>query len=211
MNKKRSKAWYKKLKSLKYFFAIFLPLLIILVVTLFTVNNWEIKKDKQMIIERESAIGKINKLNIQTILSSVSTDLKVIKDSTILNDYVNNPTTHTLTDLNKMFMRFSKTKTIYDKLRFINTDGKEIARVEYSDGNVNISEGKKFLDKSDSEYFKGALDLKPEEIYISQFDLTALNGKIEEPIKPIIRFGVPVLNRNGDECTRKTIINNYYI
>jgi len=207
MNKKRSKAWYKKLKSLKFFFAIFLPLLIILVGTLFTVNNWEIKKDKQTLIERESAIGKINKLNIQTILSSVSTDLKVIKDSTILNDYVNNPTTHTLTDLNKMFMRFSKTKTIYEQLRFINTQGKEIARVDYNDGNGYIAEGKQLLDKSTSESFKGTSDLKPEEIYISQFDLNALNGKIEEPIKPIIRFGVPILNSTGDKSG--VLIFNY--
>ena len=200
MIKRRSKAWYKKIKSLKYFAAIFLPLLIILVSALFTVNNWKVQRDKQILMERENTVGKINELNIQTVLSSVTADLKVIKDSAILNDYVNNPTMQTLTELNKMFMRFSKTKTIYDKLRFINTDGIEMAKVNYNDGNAYIAQGKQLLSKKESEYFKGITNLKSEEIYISQFDLNVENGKIEEPIKPIIRFGVVIFNSNGEKC-----------
>jgi len=147
MNKRKSKDWYNKIKSLKYFAAIFLPLLIVLVSALFTVNNWEIKKDKQILMERENTLGKMNKVNIQTILSSVTSDLEVVKGSAILTNYVNNPTMQTLIELNKMFMRFSKNKTVYDQIRFINIKGMELARVNYNEGNVYITSDKQLQNK----------------------------------------------------------------
>lgn len=207
MIKMRSKVWYNKTKSLKYFAVVFLPLLIILVSALFVVNNWQMKKNKQLLIERENTIGKATKLNIEAMVNYVTEDLKVIKDSTILNNYVNNPTTSNLSELNKLFMRFSKTKTIYDQLRFINKKGMEIARVDYNDGNVYIAKGKELQNIKYSEYFREALNLKSEGIYISQFDLNILNGKVEKPIKPTIRFGVPILNGNGKETG--VLIFNY--
>lgn len=171
------------------------------------VNNWKIQKDKQTLIERENTIGQINKLNVQTMLSSVTADLKVIKDSSILNDYVNQPSRQTLTELNKMFMRFSKSKIIYDQLRFINTKGMEISRVNYNNGKVYIVKENQFQNIEHTEYFKGTSSLLPDEIYISQFDLNSENGKIEEPIKPTIRFGVPIFNNKGEKVG--VLIFNY--
>ncbi|MBU3191455.1 EAL domain-containing protein [Clostridium bowmanii] len=199
MIKSKSKTWYNRIKLLKQFTAIFLPLLIILVSALFLVNNWQNQKNKQLLMQRENNIGKINKLNIQATINSITSDLKVIKDSAILYDYANNPTGKNLMELNKMFMRFSKTKAIYDQLRFIDIKGMELARVNYNNGNVYIVEEKQLENKNDMEYFKKTSNLKPEEIYISQFDLNTENGIIEEPIKPTIRFGVPIFKNNGEK------------
>jgi PAS domain S-box-containing protein len=199
MIKNKSNGWNKEIKLLKYFSVIFLPLMIIFLSALFTVNNLQTQKNKQILMERESTIGKINKLNIQTIFNSVTADLKVIKDSNEVNDYINNPTINTLTKLNEMFVRFSKNKTIYDQLRIINTNGMEIARINYNDGNVYITEGEKLQNKRDREYFNDTLNLKLKDIYISRFDLNIENGEIEEPIKPTIRFGVPIFKKNGEK------------
>ncbi|MCB2299092.1 bifunctional diguanylate cyclase/phosphodiesterase [Clostridium tagluense] len=196
MIKNKSKLWYKKIKILKYFAAIFLPLLIILLSALFAVNNLQIQKDKQIFMEREKTVGKINKLNIQTTFNSVTADLKVIKDAATLNDYVNNSTTQNISELNKMFMRFSKTKTIYDQLRLINVEGMEIARVNYNGGNVYIASPKQLQNKKQRDYFKATMNLKPKEIYISQFDLNLRN---EETNKPTIHFGVPIFKGNGEK------------
>ncbi|HEY8891096.1 MAG TPA: EAL domain-containing protein [Clostridium sp.] len=207
MIKKKNKVWYKKTKSLKYFVVIFLPLMIILVSALFTVNNWKIKKDKQIIMERENSIGKITKLNIQTIFTSVTTDLKGIKDSVELNNYVDNPTKKNLTELNKMLMRFSKNKIFYDQLRLIDIKGMEIARVNYNEGNVYITSENQLKNKKNEEYFKGTSNLKPDEIYVSKFDLNVEKGKIEEPIKPTIRFGLPISSSEGEKSG--VLIFNY--
>ncbi|MBW9157404.1 bifunctional diguanylate cyclase/phosphodiesterase [Clostridium tagluense] len=196
MIKNKSKLWYKKIKILKYFAAIFLPLLIILLSALAAVNNLQIQKDKQIFMEREKTVGKINKLNIQTTFNSVTADLKVIKDAAILNDYVNNSTTQTISELNKMFMRFSKTKTIYDQLRLINVEGTEIASVNYNGGNIYIASPKQLQNKKQRDYFKATMNLKPKEIYISQFDLNLRN---EETNKPTIHFGVPIFKVNGEK------------
>lgn len=195
----KSKTCYKKIKLFKYFAAIFLPQLIILLSTLFVVNNWQTQKNKQIIMERESTIGKINKLNIQTSFNPVTSDLKVIKDSDEINDYVNNPSIQSLTELNKLFMKFSKNKIIYDQIKLIDKNGMEIARVSNNDGNAYIASEKNLQNIRDREYFKGILNIKPEEIYISQFDLNIENGKIENPIKPTIRFCVPVFKSDGEK------------
>ena len=79
MIESRSKSWYKRIKLLKYFATTFLPLMIIIVLALFAVNSWQTEKNKQILVESEYSIGKINKLNIQSIFSSVTSDLKVIK------------------------------------------------------------------------------------------------------------------------------------
>ncbi|MGV8981733.1 bifunctional diguanylate cyclase/phosphodiesterase [Clostridium sp.] len=207
MIESNSKIRYKRIKLLKQFTVIFLPLLIILVSALFVVNNWKNQKNKQLLMERENNIGKINKLNIQTAFNSITSDLNVIKDSATLYDYANNPTGKNLIELNKMFMRFSKTKTIYDQLRFIDIKGMEIARVNYNDGNVYIAEQKQLKNKNDMEYFKKTSNLKSQEIYISQFDLNTENGIIEKPIKPTIRFGVPIFKNNGEKIG--VLIFNY--
>lgn len=199
MIKNKSNGWNKKINFLKYFVVIFLPLMIFFLLTLFMVNNLQTQKNKQISMERERTIGKINKLNIQTTFNSVTADLKVIKDSNEINDYINNPTINTLTKLNEMFSRFSKNKTIYDQLRLIDTNGMEIAKVNYDNGNANIIEGEKLQNKRDRDYFLSTLSLKSKEIYISQFDLNTENGEIEDPIKPIIRFGVPVFKSNGEK------------
>ncbi|MCB2291657.1 EAL domain-containing protein [Clostridium sp. CS001] len=199
MIKNKNNSWNKKIKHFKYFIFIFLPLMISFLLTLFMVNNLQTQKNKQILMERERSIGKINKLNIQTTFNSVTADVKVIKDSNEINDYINNPTINTLSNLNEMFFRFSKNKRIYNQLRLIDTKGMEIARVDYNDGNVRIVTPKELQNKKDREYFNGTLNMKSEEIYISKFDLNTENGQVEYPIKPIIRFGVPVFKSNGEK------------
>jgi len=53
--------------------------------------------------------------------------------------------------------------------------------------------------KAKRYYFKDTLSLSPGQYFISPFDLNIENGKIERPLKPVIRLGIPVVNNHGQK------------
>ncbi|MEN8136724.1 MAG: PAS domain-containing protein [Thermodesulfobacteriota bacterium] len=56
-------------------------------------------------------------------------------------------------------------------------------------------------------YFLDTIKLGESEIFVSPFDLNIENGKIEKPLKPMIRFGAPVFN--NDKKKVGIIVLNY--
>jgi PAS domain S-box-containing protein len=94
--------------------------------------------------------------------------------------------------------RISEARKVYSQIRFLNTQGLEIVRVDHKDSLSKIIEKEKLQDKSNRYYFKESLSLKNGEIYISKFDLNIENSNIEEPINPTLRLSTPVTNNNAE-------------
>ena len=89
---------------------------------------------------------------------------------------------------------FAEKKRIYDQVRFLDRDGREMVRVNYNDGRPMIVPRNQLQSKQHRYYFKDATSTDPGTIYISEFDLNIENGEIEQPVKPIIRFSTPVFS-----------------
>ncbi|WP_421902699.1 PAS domain S-box protein [Maridesulfovibrio sp.] len=99
--------------------------------------------------------------------------------------------------LKNEFIHFLNVSGRFDKIRIIDTAGKEILRVNYGkNGAYRVAE-EELQDKSDRYYFKEAIRLGPEEFYSSTFDLNMENGKVEDPIKPMIRAATPLFDARG--------------
>ena len=47
--------------------------------------------------------------------------------------------------------------------------------------------------KKDRYYFQDTMTLEKGQIFISKLDLNMENGVLEQPIKPMLRLGTPVL------------------
>ena len=105
------------------------------------------------------------------------------------------------------YRELSLQKQKYDQIRFIDAGGKEIVRVNFNNGNVVIVPHEKLQEKGDRYYFKDTLALLHGEIFISPFDLNIERGKIEEPLKPMIRLGTPVFD--GENQKRGVVVLNY--
>lgn len=95
----------------------------------------------------------------------------------------------------KDFKAFVQNKNIYDQVRYIDKTGQEILRVNYNKGDVTIVDAGKLQSKAGSYYVDDALQLEGGQIYISRFDLNKEKGQVEQPIKPMIRFVTPYMNR----------------
>ncbi len=97
------------------------------------------------------------------------------------------------------FSHFSEMKGVYGQIRFLNTEGLEIVRVNYRQEKATIVPVKSLQNKGDRYYFKESMKVGQGMVYVSPLDLNMERGKIEEPHKPMIRFGTPVFNAQGEK------------
>ncbi len=92
---------------------------------------------------------------------------------------------------------FSNYQKIYDQIRFIDKNGDEKIRINYSDEGATIVDESKLQNKKDRYYFYETVKLEKGQIYISKLDLNIENGVIEIPYKPMMRFSTPVYDKDG--------------
>ncbi len=100
--------------------------------------------------------------------------------------------------LTYLLRTFSKEKMDYDQIRFLNVEGAELIRINYNNGTPFAVPKKNLQKKSTRYYFQEISKLKEGELYISPLDLNIEKGEIERPFKPVLRFGEPVFNAQGE-------------
>ncbi|MFC1857023.1 PAS domain S-box protein [Thermodesulfobacteriota bacterium] len=104
------------------------------------------------------------------------------------------------------FKAFSETRKVYDQIRFIDRSGMELVRINMTAKGSLIIPKDELQDKSNRYYFKKGMRSKAE-VYVSKFDLNMEGGRVEKPLKPMLRFSTPVLSERGD--IQGVIVLNY--
>lgn len=108
------------------------------------------------------------------------------------------------------FKHFSSIQKSYDQVRYLDTLGNEIIRVDFEENSQGKFIEQQYLqNKSKRYYFQKALKLLPDEIYFSDIDLNIENNRIEIPYKPVIRVAKKSYDKNG-QC-KGLIITNHFI
>lgn len=140
------------------------------------------------------------------ILSMVITDLEFLAGQNELRAYLETGATAVQAALGTEYHLFAEKKRIYDQVRFLDRDGREVVRVNYNEGRPMIVPRDQLQLKQQRYYFKDVKSADPGTIYISEFDLNIENGEIERPIKPIIRFSTPVFS--ADQAFQGVVVLN---
>ena len=96
------------------------------------------------------------------------------------------------------FLEFTRSKMVYDQIRFLDRSGMEQVRINFNNGSPSIVEEEDLQDKSDRYYFRDSIKQAEGDVYISPFDLNKEYGKIELPYNPMIRFGTPLFDSQGE-------------
>jgi PAS domain S-box-containing protein len=121
-------------------------------------------------------------------------DLRLLASGDGIVDYLN---TGNPVDLQRAVARavfVSKDNLDYDKVRYIDENGREVFRVNWNGAVVPTQE---LQEKRGRPFFQKASALAPGQIYISTIDLNVDHGAIEQPIKPTIRFATPLVDAQG--------------
>ena len=140
-------------------------------------------------------------------MDAVLSDLRYLSQHNEIRNYLAQPNRSTSLELAREYLGLASQKQIYDQVRFIGLDGKEVVRVNFNDGNPEIVADQNLQDKHDRYYFEETLWLSPGQIYVSPMDLNIEQGAVDQPPKPVIRFAVPVADDNG--LIRGMVVLNY--
>lgn len=134
--------------------------------------------------------------HIRSNLQSVLSDLFVISGNVIVKRIMAG-NDEAKKELVREVSLYCVTNKLYDHLRFIDSMGKEVVRVNCSGGKASVVGARELQSKAERYYFKEAFALEEGEAYMSPLDLNVENGEVEHPAKPTIRFGTPVMDLNG--------------
>lgn len=108
----------------------------------------------------------------------------------------------------KDLMLFNRGSRMYDQIRFIKTNGDEFIRINMLKNLDSIMvPDHKLQNKRDRYYFQEAIKLKENSIYLSPLDLNVEHGKLEQPLKPMIRIASASFNKSGKKMG--VLIFNY--
>ncbi len=105
------------------------------------------------------------------------------------------------------FSDFSRSRSVYFQLRFLDESGVEKVRVDRSFAGPVISQESALQDKGGRYYFKESMRAGKNDVYISNFDLNVEHGRIEIPYRPTLRYSCPVVDNAG--VKRGVVVLNY--
>ncbi|MBL3589617.1 MAG: response regulator [gamma proteobacterium endosymbiont of Lamellibrachia anaximandri] len=140
-------------------------------------------------------------------LGDVISDLRILSKDKDLEDALEMKVPEARISLSNKLLVFALEKKVFDQIRILDIDGREVVRVNYNDG-APISVSKAQLqDKSGRYYFKKAVAKGQGQHFISQFDLNMEKGAIEQPYKPTLRVSAPVFSPSGSKIG--VLVMNY--
>ncbi|WP_392476464.1 response regulator [Nostoc sp. C110] len=197
---------------LKQFLITFLPLSVLVGGVLIIIHQAESKTERGAI-----SINESRNVDLQTKIAAndfnlIKSDLMFLATQNELQSILNRPggTIETLElrqAIAKEYFSMSQQKQLYDQIRFLDTTGKEIVRVNFNKGQPSVVPDEKLQVQAKRYWFKDTLPLKSGEVFVSPLDLNIERSKIEQPLKPMIRFGTPVFDSQGQK--RGIVVLNY--
>ncbi len=139
--------------------------------------------------------------------STVVSDTMFLASFNALEVYLDNGNEQALQTLTSEYLLFAKKKLNYELIRFIDSTGMEIVRINNNNGNPIIVHRQQLQEKSQRYYFKDTWLLEKNELFVSPFDLNIEYGTLERPYKPTLRFGTPVFDSKGNK--KGIVLINY--
>lgn len=136
--------------------------------------------------ERRDAYLLTNKAN--DIVNQLRTDLLFLASEVEL--FHNTEEAHFITLTASLFQKYASAIHVYDQIRYLDTLGREVVRMNFDNNNAEIIAEDQLQEKGTRYYFNETMKKEGRDIYISPIDLNMENGNVEIPYNPTIRIGV---------------------
>lgn len=146
-------------------------------------------------------------LTLQQLLRNIKGDAHLLANHPLIPAVLNNPQGSDARQLTRQWQTFTAQKRIYDQLRLLDSKGQELMRINLTAEGATVVPPEQLQNKGGRYYFREAMTLPVDQIYLSPLDLNVENGQIEQPIKPMLRVAIPINNASGEKAG--LIILNY--
>jgi two-component system sensor histidine kinase/response regulator len=207
MGERKTSIDYADKSIFRYFFIILLVFGLILAGTAGTLYKLESKDYiKRLKLEEKTNIQLQLKL-ITNSFEVITSDLLFLSKQNELLRVIDKDEKQYKAWISREYLELSRRKRLYDQIRYLDETGMEIVRVNFNGGTPEIVAPENLHPKGGRYYFKDTFVLGPGEVFISPLDLNIEKGEVEKPLKPMIRFGIPIFDDKDKK--RGIIILNY--
>jgi diguanylate cyclase (GGDEF)-like protein len=175
----------------------FIPLVVISVVTVIVgLEAQKYLRTERIKIRAVNVVAQQQRV-IQTDLAAHASDALLVGDI-IRSGQVVASDRHSRQRLFERFLvSLSRVKQVYDQVRFLDVTGREVVRINVEQGRPYAVEQQYLQNKGTRPYFIKALQAASGDVIISRFDLNMEHGRVERPLKPVLRFSTPVDDHDG--------------
>ncbi len=151
-------------------------------------------QDEELKLTQRRALQSINSMQrtIQYELETVDTDLRFLAEQADLREYLSTGVGRA--GLENEYRLFAEKKRRYNQIRLLGINGRERIRVNNDAGQPKVVAEASLQTKVDRYYVQQVLELEPNDVYVSPFDLNMEYGEIEKPWRPVFRVGAPVFD-----------------
>ncbi len=185
--------------------AIFVPAAALTGAVAVALNRHELSQEFAHYKQEGIHLGNLHADIINKDLETVESDLKYLANQEILKDYLSGRTRKDTVE--QEYELFCRHRALYDQVRYLDKTGQERIRVNYANGRPVIVPENDLQLKANRYYFWGTMRLKKGDVFISPLDLNVEHDKIEEPLKPVIRFATPVFDKSNNK--QGIVVLNY--
>ncbi len=137
--------------------------------------------------------------SIERFLGNVYVDLFYLRDSSAVTNLYRalasgNPdaVASARKSLEQDFLSLSSNREIYHQIRFLDTTGMEVVRVDSIRGMGKVVADDRLQNKKGRYYFDHTIAMTNGGVMISPLDLNREKGVVEQPVRPTIRYATPV-------------------
>ena len=177
---------------------VFLPIFILMFLGSISILLIEERVEMKVFLSAEESYVNAKLDNIESEINHVIDNLLILSlNKGVVKVWEDGASREAIKSLADDFKNFSAYYKFYDQIRLIDEDGNETIRINFIDGRSVVVPKQKLQNKKNRYYFTDAFKLDRNEVFVSPIDLNIEEGKIEKPLKPVIRFASPVFDDNG--------------
>jgi diguanylate cyclase (GGDEF)-like protein/PAS domain S-box-containing protein len=163
-------------------------------ITTYINYNMEYKKIQKNIDQRSLFVSNNIETHIKDYIDKVENSIDAVNENQLFIDFILDPSKNSKKIAEQLFVNSMNNNQNFFQFRFIDTNGKEIIRVDRNKDTdaVFIVKQENLQNKSGRYYFKETINMKNDQYWYSKLDLNIENKEIEKPIRPAFRVSTNV-------------------
>ncbi|SDY35829.1 PAS domain S-box protein [Nitrosomonas sp. Nm58] len=197
----------RNFEFVRYFLYICIPLVLLIIALLWFLHHIQTNAALSIMKGSERQSVQLAERTIGTVFDILRGDALYLAEHSLMQQWLDTGDPAAQSHLTADFLAFIRHRQLYDQVRFLDEQGQEVVRVRMKEGQPMIMPMEEMRNLLDRQYVQDALAQNEKTVAISPFDLSIDHGTIEHPIRPTIRFSVPVFDSKNQK--RGLIVLDY--
>lgn len=179
------------------FASAFLPIAFVLGAVIGTYFYLDYRSELNVLRTLEQSRTELGQRISERRIQELARDVRILAESQSINAYLDEPSAATLARASNEFVSLCRHRDVYDQVRYLDSNGQEVLRVNHNNGACTPTPPDQLQNKKRRYYFEDTFKLSRGQVFYSPMDLNVERGAIEQPLKPMIRIGMPVFDNQN--------------